>query len=140
VPSGGGGSERAFEPDLRTWYPARRRRKCAADAGAAQLPALTVPADIPARRRQAGPHGLVQPGRGGANYGLERAAGTLTPESRGIVADPTDGTLPYQPGRARAQNRALPHAVRRSDRTASSLACRAQYVRAGADPAAAATS
>jgi len=36
---------------------------------------------------------------GGANYGLERRENRdfLTPSTRGVIVDPADGTLPYQP-------------------------------------------
>jgi len=48
---------------------------------------------------------------GGANYGLERhAQDFLTPGTRGVVVDPPDGTLPYQPwARAERIDRELPH-------------------------------
>jgi hypothetical protein len=103
----------AFEPDLRTWYPAAPPPGNApfdARAGA-QLPALTVPPDIP-RQEDGKPDltGWYNPDAGGGNYGLEtRDKNFLTPESRGIVADPTDGSLPYQAwARSERENRALP--------------------------------
>lgn len=48
---------------------------------------------------------------GGANYGLERKGSNfLTPASRGVVVDPPDGVLPYQPwARAERIDRELPH-------------------------------
>jgi hypothetical protein len=42
--------------------------------------------------------GFYQADGGGANYGLERKERDfLTPASRGVVIDPPDGKLPYQP-------------------------------------------
>jgi hypothetical protein len=50
--------------------------------------------------------GMFAADHGGANYGLEkRAATNLTPGGRGLIIDPPDGTLPYQPW-ARAENEA----------------------------------
>lgn len=48
---------------------------------------------------------------GGANYGLERHdRDFLTPGGRGVVVDPPDGKLPYQPwARAERIERELPH-------------------------------
>jgi hypothetical protein len=48
---------------------------------------------------------------GGSNYGLERSPGDpLTPPARGVVVDPQDGILPYQPwARAERIDRSLPH-------------------------------
>jgi hypothetical protein len=48
---------------------------------------------------------------GGANYGLEKHdRDFLTPATRGVVVDPKDGTLPYQPwARAERIERELPH-------------------------------
>jgi hypothetical protein len=104
----------AFEPDLRTWYPsAPPPGNVAFDARtSATLAALTVPADIP-RRPDGKPNidGWYMPDAGGANYGLERRAQNfLTPEARGIVVDPTDGSLPYQAwARAERIDREKPH-------------------------------
>jgi hypothetical protein len=104
----------AFEPDQRTWYPASAPEGNApfdARAGA-RLPALTTPRDVP-RQPDGKPDltGWYQGDAGGANYGLERrAVDFLTPESRGIVVDPTDGSLPYQTwARAERLDRELPH-------------------------------
>ena len=54
--------------------------------------------------------GYYQSDGGGANYGLERHdRDFLTPAGRGIVVDPPDGKLPYQPwAKAESANRALP--------------------------------
>jgi hypothetical protein len=48
---------------------------------------------------------------GGSNYGLERHdRDFLTPEGRGVVVDPPDGKLPYQPwAKAERIDRELPH-------------------------------
>src|SRR5262245_60378440 len=56
--------------------------------------------------------GFYQNDGGGANYGLERRpkADFLTPPTRGVVVDPPDGMLPYQPwARAERVDRELPH-------------------------------
>jgi hypothetical protein len=104
----------AFEPDLRTWYPAPPPEgivSFAANAGG-ELPALTTPADIP-RLADGTPdlNGYYQNDAGGANYGLEpRPQEFLTPASRGVVVDPPDGRLPYQAwARAERIDRELPH-------------------------------
>jgi hypothetical protein len=55
--------------------------------------------------------GFYQSDGGGANYGLERhERDFLTPAGRGVVIDPPDGKLPYQPwARAERIERELPH-------------------------------
>jgi hypothetical protein len=55
--------------------------------------------------------GWYQADAGGANYGLEnKPANGLIPPSRGVVVDPPDGKLPYQPwARAERIERELPH-------------------------------
>ena len=55
--------------------------------------------------------GFYQADAGGSNYGLERKARAgLIPASRGVVVDPPDGLLPYQPwARAERVDRELPH-------------------------------
>jgi len=55
--------------------------------------------------------GWYQADAGGANYGLEnKPANGLIPPSRGVVVDPADGKLPYQPwARAERVERELPH-------------------------------
>jgi hypothetical protein len=54
--------------------------------------------------------GFFQADGGGANYGLEAHVGTpLLPPGRGVVIDPADGKLPYQPwAKAEQQSRDLP--------------------------------
>jgi hypothetical protein len=55
--------------------------------------------------------GFYQADAGGSNYGLENKPGDgLIPASRGVVVDPADGRLPYQPwARAERNERILPH-------------------------------
>ena len=104
----------AFERDPHTWYPAAPPADNAPfDAAAsAELPAPVVTGEI--RRLPDGKpdlSGWYEADGGGANYGLEtRDQDFLTPASRGIVVDPTDGTLPYQAwARAERIERELPH-------------------------------
>lgn len=54
--------------------------------------------------------GFYQSQAGGANYGLEKhPSDFLTPGTQGVVVDPADGKLPYQPwARAERINRELP--------------------------------
>lgn len=54
--------------------------------------------------------GFYQSQAGGANYGLEKhPSDFLTPGTQGVVVDPPDGKLPYQPwARAERINRELP--------------------------------
>lgn len=103
-----------FERDVNTWYPATAaagNQPFDATASAA-LPALVVPADIP-RLADGKPDlgGYFMTDAGGANYGLENARGRfLVPTSRGVIVDPADGVLPYQPwARAERIDRELPH-------------------------------
>ena len=77
---------------------------------------LTAPlyAQTPIRRTPDGKPdltGYYMADAGGANYGLERhERDFLTPEGRGVVIDPPDGTLPYQPwAKAERVDRELPH-------------------------------
>jgi hypothetical protein len=104
----------AFEPDVRTWYPAAPppgNTPFDADAGG-ELPALATPADFP-RLADGTPdlNGWYQNDAGGANYGLEtRPQVFLMPASRGVVVDPPTGRLPYQAwARAERIDRELPH-------------------------------
>jgi hypothetical protein len=104
-----------FEPQVRTWY----------RGAATPAPTLTfappvqqplgwkAPASV--RRTSEGKpdlNGLFESDAGGSNYGLETrgpSAGGLTPPSRGVVIDPPDGRLPYQPwARAERENRDTP--------------------------------
>jgi len=104
----------AFEPGVQTSYPAAAPAGNApfdARAGRA-LPELRTPRDVP-RRADGKPDlsGWYMPDAGGANYGLEtHAQNFLTPQSRGIVVDPADGSLPYQAwARAERVDRERPH-------------------------------
>jgi hypothetical protein len=89
-----------FEPDLQTWYPAPAPAGNEAfDASAGlDLPPSPVTGEI--RRLADGTpdiSGYLMADSGGANYGIEqRVSAGLTPGSRGHVADPPDGSLPYQ--------------------------------------------
>jgi hypothetical protein len=92
-----------FEPEQRTWYPGP-------DAPAPVL-AFGPPAQTPrpskappsVRRATDGKpdlNGFFQADHGGANWGLETheaAEKGLIPAGRGVVVDPRDGKLPYQP-------------------------------------------
>jgi hypothetical protein len=55
--------------------------------------------------------GYYSANSGGANYGLEKHdRDFLTPATQGVVVDPADGKLPYQPwARAERIERELPH-------------------------------
>ena len=73
-----------------------------------------APPPPPIRRMPDGKPDLTgwwQADAGGANYGLEnKPANGLIPPSRGVVVDPPDGKLPYQPwARAERNERELPH-------------------------------
>ncbi len=107
----------AFERDPRTWYP---------NPGAPPSP-LGKPAEMPPAASLAAVKtgtnlkrtaddkpdltGYYQSNAGGANYGLEKhGKDFLTPGTRGVVIDPADGSLPYQPwARAERINRELPY-------------------------------
>jgi hypothetical protein len=103
-----------FERDPHTWYPPPGQPPQATSAmqpGGA-VPALKTGANL--RRTADGKvdlTGYYSPGGGGANYGLEKhGRDFLTPATRGVVIDPADGSLPYQPwARAERINRELPY-------------------------------
>jgi len=103
----------AFERDPRTWYP----------QSGPVTPSETLPpggnlaalktGDNLRRTADGKPDltGYYESTAGGANYGLERhARDFLTPATRGVVVDPSDGSLPYKPwARAERINRELPY-------------------------------
>jgi hypothetical protein len=85
-----------------------------AQRGAGPGAATPAPPAGPIRRTPDGKPdltGFFQSDAGGANYGLERHdRDFLTPGTRGVVVDPADGTLPYQPwARAERIDRELPY-------------------------------
>jgi hypothetical protein len=91
-----------FDPDTRTWYQPGK-------PAPALLPSVPTPPDPPIaaniRRTADGKPDLSgfynQPGNA-ANYGLERA--------KGVIIDPPNGVLPYQPwARAEHEDREQPH-------------------------------
>jgi hypothetical protein len=86
-------------------YAQQRGARGAAPRAAAQPPIRRMPDGKPDLT------GYYSADAGGANYGLERhAQDFLTPGTRGVVVDPPDGTLPYQPwARAERIDRELPH-------------------------------
>ena len=86
-------------------YAQQRGARGAAPAAAAQPPIRRMPDGKPDLT------GYYSADAGGANYGLERhSQDFLTPGTRGVVVDPPDGSLPYQPwARAERIDRELPH-------------------------------
>jgi hypothetical protein len=85
-----------------------------AQRGAGPTASTPAPAPGPIRRTADGKPdltGFFQSDAGGANYGLERhERDFLTPGTRGVVIDPPDGMLPYQPwARAERIDRELPY-------------------------------
>jgi hypothetical protein len=104
----------AFERDTRTWYPGPEAAAKAPTFSSleANLPALKPGANL--RRTADGKpdlSGFYNSNAGGANYGLEKhGRDFLTPGTRGVVIDPADGSLPYQPwAREERINRELPY-------------------------------
>ena len=106
-----------FERDPRTWYPEPGSPlsplgKPAVMPTGGTLPAVKTGANL--RRGADGKPdlaGYYQSNAGGANYGLEKhARDFLTPGTQGVVIDPSDRSLPYQPwARAERIDRELPH-------------------------------
>ncbi len=97
-------SNGAFERDIRTWYPQPGSAPSPVKPTSPMPPSGTlaevkVGANI--RRGADGKpdlSGYFSSNAGGANYGLEKhGRDFLTPATRGVVVDPADGTLPYQP-------------------------------------------
>jgi hypothetical protein len=100
----------AFERDVRTWYSPDTAAAAVELPPPPPAPAVTGPV----RRMQDGRpdlSGYFQSDAGGANWGLERhERDFLTPAGRGVIIDPTDGLLPYQPwAKAERIDRELPH-------------------------------
>jgi len=93
----------AFTREERTWYPGNGT----SSATPASMTVTSRPSAAPAkpaaniRRRTDGKpdlQGFYVPDAGGANYGLEKRAGSdVTPAGRGVIIDPPDGKLPMQP-------------------------------------------
>jgi hypothetical protein len=99
-----------FERDSRTWYPQPVATSAMPPGGAL----TAVKAGTSLRRAADGKpdlSGNYQSNGGGANYGLEtNRRASFTPSSRGIVIEPADGVLPYQPwAREERIERELPH-------------------------------
>jgi hypothetical protein len=102
-----------FERDPRTWY---SPQDPAAPAALTPSEGSLPPANPGATLRRAAdgkPNltGYYQADAGAANQGLERhAREELTPATRGIVVDPADGKLPYQPwAQAERIDREMPY-------------------------------
>jgi hypothetical protein len=104
----------AFERDPRTWYPnpgapPSPLGKPAVMPPSGPLPEVKTGTNL--RRTADGKPdltGYYQSNAGGANYGLEQRKSELrlTPSTRGVIIDPPDRTLPYQPwARAERINR-----------------------------------
>jgi len=106
----------AFARDPRTWYPEPGSPPSPLGEPAAMRPSGTLAAVKTGTNLRRGADGkpdlsgYYQSNAGGANYGLEKhARDFLTPGTRGVVIDPADGSLPYQPwARAERIERELP--------------------------------
>ncbi len=104
-----------FERETRTWYPGAAAPAPSAAFGLpVQSPERWRAPDSVRRLADGTPdlNGLFESDAGGSNYGLEARGftpGSLTPPARGVVIDPPDGKLPYQPwARAERENRDTP--------------------------------
>ena len=92
-----------FEREPRTWYPGPEAPTPALAFGPpAQRPQPWKAPDSVRRTADGKPdlNGFCEADGGGANYGLEAhppSAGNLTPPGRGVISDPADGKLPFQP-------------------------------------------
>jgi hypothetical protein len=100
----------AFERDGRTWHSPGAQPVTVELPPPPPAPAATGPI----RRMEDGKpdlSGYFQADAGGANWGLERhERDFLTPAGRGVIIDPPDGLLPYQPwARAERVDRERPH-------------------------------
>jgi hypothetical protein len=93
-------SNGAFTREDRTWYPGNGTPGETAAPAAPRSPAKSAGAANISRRPDGKPdlQGFYVPDAGGANYGLEKRAGSsVTPGGRGVIIDPPDGVLPMQP-------------------------------------------
>ena len=104
-----------FEPEERTWYPGPDAPKPALAFGPPPQRPQPWKAPDSVRRTADGKadlNGFWEADGGGANYGLEAhppSAGNLTPPGRGVITDPPDGKLPFQPwARAERDERETP--------------------------------
>jgi hypothetical protein len=92
-----------FEPEPRTWYPGPNAPGPTLAFGPPVQRPQPWKAPAAVRRTADGKpdlNGLFESDAGGSNYGLEAhgpSPGELTPPARGVVIDPPDGRLPYQP-------------------------------------------
>jgi hypothetical protein len=90
-----------FERDAQTWYPAAKAS--IRSFGFTPPPELHRPSAAPASVRRTADgkpdlNGAYEADGGGANFGLEaHPQAGLMPGGRGIVIDPADGKLPFQP-------------------------------------------
>ena len=102
-----------FERDPRTWYPGPGAPVSKPDMAPGGNLAPVKTATTLRRTADGKPDisGYWDSNGGGANYGLEKhAGGSLTPGGRGVVIDPADGSLPYQPwAREERIDREKPH-------------------------------
>jgi hypothetical protein len=106
-----------FERDIRTWYPQPGSAPSpvvptAPMPPSGSLPTIATGTNLP-RMADGKPNlnGFFQSNAGGANYGLEQhERDGMIPAARGVVVDPPDRMLPYQPwARAERDERVLPH-------------------------------
>jgi hypothetical protein len=81
-----------FEPDLKTWYLPGQE-----GGNQAPPPTLNVPPAAPPPANVPDLSGFYQTDAGGANWGLEAHKEPFTPGGRGVIIDPPDKRLPYQP-------------------------------------------
>jgi hypothetical protein len=107
-----------FERDPRTWYPNPGAPSSPLGKPAVMPPSGTLPEVKTGTNLRRGADGkpdltgYYQSNAGGANYGLEqrRSELRLTPSTRGVIIDPPDRMLPYQPwARAERINREEPY-------------------------------
>ncbi len=91
----------AFTREERTWYPGNGPTPTASTSAAPRSLAAPTKTVVNLRRRADGRpdlQGFYVPDGGGANYGLAKHAATdVTPGGRGVIIDPSDGSLPMQP-------------------------------------------